>query len=364
MTENAYIHIPFCVKKCNYCAFVSYNKLQRKNAYIKTLLKEIETCYKGEQLKTLYFGGGTPSLLHFEEVNMIASRFNFADNAEVTFEANPNKLTLEYLYSLRKAGINRLSIGAQSFDVDILKQIGRLHTPKDIENAVLNARMAGFDNVSLDLIYGLPNQSIENFKQSLNLAINLGVDHISLYGLKIEDETYFAKNLPQNLPDDDMQADMYLMAGETLRLNKYNKYEISNFSRVGFESRHNLNYWEANTYYGFGCGAHGYENSVRYENQTELEKYIENPFKKLSLTKLTKQDKQEETIFLGFRKSEGIDINAIKRDFDYDFDNQNSAAIAQYLDSGHIVKTTKGYALSDIGFLLSNEILCRLLRDA
>lgn len=361
MTENAYIHIPFCVKKCNYCAFVSYSKLQRKKNYINALLEEIKTNYKGEPLKTLYFGGGTPSLLAVEEVKKLVSKFRLTENAEVTFEVNPNKLTLEYLRALRSAGINRLSIGAQSFDAKILKQIGRLHTPDDIENAVKNARKAGFTNISLDLIYGLPNQSIENFEESLNLAVKLGVEHISLYGLKIEEGTYFAQNLPPNLPDDDAQADMYLLAGDVLRFNGYDKYEISNFCREGFVSRHNLNYWNANTYYGFGCGAHGYENDIRYENQTSLEKYIEKPVEKLSSEHLSEQEKREEKIFLGFRKAEGIDTIALKRDFGYDFDKINGASIVKFLDSGHVVKTTRGYALSDKGFLVSNVILCQFV---
>lgn len=361
MTENAYIHIPFCVKKCNYCAFVSYSKLQKKNDYVKALVKEISANYKEELLQTLYFGGGTPGLLSINDVTQIVSPFKLKSTTEVTFEVNPNKLSYDFLTALRKAGINRLSIGAQSFDNAILKQIGRLHSSEDIEIAVKNARKAGFDNISLDLIYGLPNQSLKNFEQSLNSAIKLGVEHISLYGLKIEDGTFFAQNLPQNLPDDDLQADMYLLASEFLRSAGFKKYEISNFCRDGFESRHNLNYWDANTYYGFGCGAHGYENKIRYENENDLENYIQNPLKKLSKTHLTQQNILEEMIFLGFRKAEGIDIHVLKEQFNYDFYKSNRELIKLFLGSKHLLKTQRGYAFSDNGFLLSNEILCQFV---
>jgi len=361
MTENAYIHIPFCVKKCNYCAFVSYNKLQRKKDYINALLLEIQENYKLEPLKTLYFGGGTPSLLSIDDVTRIMREFKFSSGAEVTFEVNPNKLTYEYLCGLFQSGINRLSIGAQSFNPDILKLIGRLHSPADIEQAVENARRAGFENISLDLIYGLPNQTIQDFETSLKCAVELGVEHISLYGLKIEEGTFFAQNLPKNLPDDDLQADMYLLAGDVLRPAGYNKYEISNFSKPGFESRHNLNYWNANTYYGFGCGAHGYENGIRYENHTDLEKYIANYSEKLSSTVLSEKEKQEEAVFLGFRKAEGINLKDLKCRFGYDFEKLHSEDIRTFSAGGHVVKTEHGYAFSDSGFLLSNEILCRFI---
>ena len=361
MVKNVYIHIPFCVQKCNYCAFVSYSKLQRKKAYIESLLKEITSNYKGEELNTLYFGGGTPSLLTVDEVKSILEKFNISKQTEVTFEVNPNRLNFDYLKKLREIGVNRLSIGAQTFDSDILKFIGRLHTPNDINEAVKNAKIAGFENISLDLIYGLPMQTLDIFESSLNMVVNLDVEHISLYGLKIEDGTVFETMQFDNLPDDDMQADMYLLAGNILNSAGYKKYEISNFSKKGFESKHNLNYWDANTYYGFGCGAHGYVTDFRYENEFDLEKYIQNPFAKISQTKLTSQEKIEEFIFLGFRKSSGINIQLLKEKFNYDFEMENQASLEKYISTGHIVRTENGYAFSDDGFLLSNEILCEFL---
>lgn len=361
MTKNAYIHVPFCVKKCNYCAFTSFNKLLRKSDYVDALFKEIKEKYKGEELNTLYFGGGTPSLLSIDDVKKIMSCFNFENCAEITFEVNPNKLKVEYLRSLYDLGVNRLSIGAQSFDNEILKIIGRLHTLDDIKLAVKSARVVGFNNISLDLIYGLPSQSLQNFENSLKQAIALNIEHISLYGLKIEEGTVFAKQIPENLPDDDMQADMYLLATDVLCRAGYEKYEISNFAKRGFYSRHNLNYWNANTYYGFGCGAHGYEDDCRYENQIDLEEYIKNPLIKLANTKITQQEKIEEEIFLGFRKAEGINVKRLIDIYGYDFETINKDKINLFLENDYIFRTQDGYALSDKGFLLSNEILCEFL---
>lgn len=361
MIKNAYIHIPFCVQKCNYCAFVSYNRLQRKKTYIRALINEIQSNYKGEELKTLYFGGGTPSLLTIDEVRDIISCFNITIDTEVTFEVNPNKLKLDYLIGLKQLGINRLSIGAQTFESDILKFIGRLHTTNDITDAVKNARFAGFENISLDLIYGLPSQTLKSLEDSLNKAIQLNVDHISLYGLKIEEGTPFSIMSFDNLPDDDMQADMYLLASDVLKNAGFEKYEISNFSKNRLYSHHNLNYWDANTYYGFGCGAHGYENDYRYENEIDLEKYIENPLLKKVKTQLTQQEKIEESIFLGFRKASGIDAVQLEQKYNYNFEKNNKAAIEKFISSGYLVKTDRGYSFSDEGFLLSNEILCGFL---
>ena len=303
MAKNAYIHIPFCKSKCNYCTFVSFNALNSKPAYLEALKSEIQSTYQGENLETLYFGGGTPSLLSIDEFKELlslfdntphpkpspsrgegASRSNLNINipTEITVEINPEGITEEYLSELNKLGVNRISIGSQTFDDEKLKLIGRRHSAREIETAVNLARNAGFNNISLDLIYGLPTQSIEGFKADLEKAVGLGVEHISLYGLKIEKGCYFYKNTPKDLPDNDLQADMYLTAIERLTKNGFEHYEISNFAKKGFESRHNLNYWNNNTYYGFGLSASGYLNKTRYTNETNLKKYIKNPLSKMS----------------------------------------------------------------------------------
>ena len=217
-------------------------------------------------------------------------------------ELNPEDVDEKYLENLLGIGVNRLSFGCQTFDDAILKQINRRHNSEQVKKVVKTAQKVGFDNISLDFIYGLPNQTTEMFLADLKQAAELGLKHISLYGLKIEEGCYFYKNMPQNLPDDDVQADMYLAAVELLQSLGFEHYEVSNFAKKNFESRHNLNYWENAEYYGFGAGAHGYNSGERYENQTNLEKYFEKPIEKINSHKLSNQEKLEEEIFLGLRK--------------------------------------------------------------
>ena len=215
MPKSAYIHIPFCIQKCKYCSFVSYIQKDNIEEYLNALIKEIENSYKGEALDTVYFGGGTPSILKAEFVETILNHLKFNDNTEITFELNPDDADLEYLKFLRKIGINRLSMGAQTFDNKILKSIGRRHNSEETIKAVDYAKQAGFSNISLDLIYGLPAQTDDILKNDLDIITSLDIQHISTYGLKIEEPSYFYKYLPKELPDDDMQADMYIF------INKY-----------------------------------------------------------------------------------------------------------------------------------------------
>lgn len=364
MVKNAYIHIPFCKSKCYYCSFVSYNRLELKEQYIRALQKQIAAEYKGEKLNTLYFGGGTPSLLTITELKSIIELLNFEDNAEITIEVNPDSVDLNYLNELRQLGFNRLSIGSQTFDDEILSLIGRRHNSEQIKIAVKNAKQAGFDNISLDFIYGLPTQDIKGFENDLKTALNLDVQHISLYGLKIEKGCYFYKNPPEDYtPDLDLQADMYLKAVEILKNNKFNHYEISNFGGKcvdkSFTSSHNLNYWDNNTYYGFGCAASGYGDNVRYTNKSDLEKYIANPLKKDVKHELPEQEILEEAIFLGFRKLSGINIKEINQKFNIDFGDKYSNILAKY--SEFFIKTDAGYALTLDGIMLSNEILAEFI---
>ena len=355
MVKSAYIHIPFCKSKCKYCSFISFPKLELKEKYLEALKSENKVNYKGELLNTLYFGGGTPSLLTVDEFGDLIELFKIDENTEITAELNPETLTPEYLKGLQKIGINRISLGCQTFDDEILKTIGRRHDSKQVEEAVWYAKDAGFDNISLDFIYGLPNQTIEGFEKDLKRAIELGVQHISLYGLKIDEGCYFALHYPENLPDDDMQADMYLKAVEILK--DFEHYEVSNF---GKPSRHNLNYWNNENYYGFGVAAHGYVGDIRYSNTETLEKYIENPLKHDTEKVLTKQEKLEEEIFLGFRKMNGIDISLINEKFNIDFERKYSDILEKY--SKYFIKTNKGYALNIEGILISNTILSEFLQ--
>ena len=377
MVESAYIHIPFCKSKCAYCSFVSFNRLEKITGYVYALLKDISDNYCGEKLRTLYFGGGTPSLLPIDLLSKIIKKFKFQNNYELTMEINPDDANLEYFSALKSLGVNRLSLGSQTFDDEILKLIGRRHDSGAIENAVKLAKEAGFTNISVDLIYGLPLQTLDSLKNDLEKFLELDIQHISTYGLKIEEGSKFSRYyscnrlaptlaLPRGegtveicLPDDDAQADMYELINNTLEKNGYYRYEVSNFAKSGYESKHNLNYWDNNEYYGFGCAAHGYVDGIRYSNYSTLDEYMAKPSTHELGHTLSQQEKLEEEIFLGFRKTSGININKINELFGIDFDNKYKNILEKYKD--FIEPTSNGYTLNLNGVLISNLILSEFI---
>ena len=359
MPKACYIHIPFCRGKCKYCSFVSFNKQELITGYIYSLLKEISENYKGEQLNTLYFGGGTPSLLPIDLLSKLVKKFIFTPEAEITIEVNPDDCSLDYLRTLKELGFNRLSIGSQTFDDDLLKLIGRRHNSEQIIKTVEYAKLSGFKNISLDLIYGLPNQTTEGLRQDLEKFIELDIQHISTYGLKIEGGSYWGANKPDNVPDNDTQADMYEGVNEVLTKAGFERYEVSNFAKKGFESRHNLIYWNNDEYYGFGVSAHGYVDGIRYSNYCTLEEYMDNPLKHEYGRILNDKEKLEEEIFLGFRKTDGVDVKKIMDKFGIDFGVKYKNILEKYSD--YIIKTPHGYAFNLKGTMLSNEILPEFL---
>lgn len=358
MATSAYIHIPFCKKKCKYCSFISFSSTEKILGYIFALLKEIDTYYKGEELKTLYFGGGTPSLVDIDLLKKVIKKFKLAPNCEVTLEMNPEDANLDYLKKLHEIGINRLSIGAQTFDDEILKKIGRRHNSDQIIKTVALAKDSGFENISLDLIYGLPDMF--DIKNDLITICNQEIQHISTYGLKIEEMSYWGKNLPENIPDDDSQADMYLEINDYFEKNGFYRYEISNFAKKGYESKHNLNYWNNDEYYGFGVSAHGYIDGIRYSNYSTLEEYMNNPARHACGHVQTEKEKLEEEIFLGFRKSTGINIKDIDHKYNIVFEEKYKNVLEKFMPK-YIEKTTSGYNLTLEGVLLSNNILSEFL---
>ncbi len=362
MVKNVYIHVPFCRQKCRYCSFISYPAPERKPDYLRALEAEITSGYHGEHLETLYFGGGTPSLLAPQELERIIGLFQTSENTEITVEVNPENITAEYLDHIRQCGVNRISIGCQTFDDKILVNIGRRHSSKQVEAVLKSARSAGFKNISLDFIYGLPGQNAGDFLSDLKHGTDLGVEHISLYGLKIDEGCYFYLHRPDNLPDDDIQAEMYLNAISFLEPAGFKHYEISNFAKPGYESRHNLNYWSNNSYYGFGAAAHGYIGNVRYFNRENLDEYIANPCEHADRKILTNQEILEEEIFLGFRKMDGINVRSVNEKFSIDFDKQYKKVIDKYLMYGYLAKTSGGYKLTNSGILVSNFILADFLQ--
>ncbi len=362
MPNSVYIHVPFCKSKCHYCSFVSFPKLELKEQYLNKLEEEIIANYQGEKLETLYFGGGTPSLLTPKDFNRIITFFNITDKTEVTAELNPEGVNEKFLQELFKTGVNRLSLGCQTFNDDILKLINRRHNSNQVVKAVQTAQKVGFKNISLDFIYGLPMQTESMFYDDLKFAIDLGIAHISLYGLTIEKGSYFYVHKPENLPDEDLQADMYLGAVNLLTSSGFEHYEISNFSLPGFNSRHNMVYWDNKEYYGFGVAAHGYVKDIRYGNKESIEDYISNPIEHSQKRIETDKDKLEEEIFLGFRRiKKGINVSAINEKYLIDFESKYKKVIDKYLSVNFLKKTPQGYALTPQGALLSNTILAEFL---
>ncbi len=359
MVNCVYIHIPFCEKKCHYCSFCSFPLLSYKEKYLNALVKEIKHHYKNETLNTLYIGGGTPSLLNNNEIEKILNCFNYNSNCEITIEANPNSLSLNKIIEYKNLGINRISIGVQSFDDNILKSIGRLHTKKDIYNVIEWLNKADFENYNIDLIYGLPNQSIINWEKTLDEAIMINPKHISTYGLKIEEGTYFNKNKPNNLPDENMQAEMYAILINKLK--NYVHYEFSNFAQSEkYYSKHNLAYWKRNFYYGFGLSASGFIENKRYTNTFNLKEYLNNPINK-TYEILSKQNEIEEEFFLGLRIKEGINFNYINKKYKINISEKYRPLFEKFISQGLMKKTKNGVKLTTKGILVSNEILCEFI---
>ncbi len=359
MIKHAYIHIPFCIRKCHYCSFVSGLNIEHKDLYINALLKEINKKYKGDRLKTLYIGGGTPSLLAGFDIKKIIKPFNFDNNYELTIEANPETISQDKCKLYADMGINRISLGIQTFNGNILDIIGRKHGEKDIYKAIDDIKSAGFKNISADLIYGLPSQTLNDFKSDLQKVVNLEIPHISTYGLKIEDNSYFGKNPPPLLPDEDLQAQMYLFLCEFLKQNKFIHYEISNFSKRNYHSRHNCAYWRNKNYYGFGLNASGYENDIRYKNTSDFYMYVNNPFLKEEEFRLTKKEILEEEIFLALRLKKGININQINKKFNIDFITKYHLILKKYQEL--LITNNNNCFLTEKGFLISNNIMSEFI---
>ena len=329
-----YIHIPFCAKKCNYCDFISFeNKNNMIEEYINALKKEIEEFdFSKYEVTTIYLGGGTPSYIkenYIVEIlelikNKISTNKTKWDDIEITIEVNPGTVTKEKLKAYKNIGINRLSIGLQSTNDKLLKQIGRIHNYEEFLNTYNLAKKIGFNNINVDLMIALPNQTIEDIKESLEKIVSLDPNHISVYSLIVEEETLIAQQLEEGkieLPSDDGERRMYWYVKDFLELSGYNHYEISNFSKNGKESKHNLNCWNQEEYIGFGLASHSYIDGIRFCNISNLEKYIENinnlDFNKNKIIeeKQTKEDMEKEFMMLGFRKIEGVDISKFKEKY-------------------------------------------------
>lgn len=371
-----YIHIPFCKQKCYYCDFVSYsNKCSEVKEYIESLKKEIEEFdFSNYKVTSIYIGGGTPSYIDSIYIVEILSELKeklkcnlieFKD-IEITIEVNPGTVDAKKLNDYKKLGINRLSIGLQSTKNNILKKIGRIHTYQEFLEIYKLARETGFKNINIDLMIGIPGQKIGDLKNTLQDIIKLEPEHISVYSLIIEENTPIEKMLENGeikLPDEDLERNMYWYVKNTLELNGYNHYEISNFAKLGKESRHNLNCWNQEEYIGFGVAAHSYLNGIRFSNTINVEEYIqhiENNRKEENIQieeSQSLEDKKNEFMMLGFRKIQGVDIARFKEKF---IDNpiflyreKLNKLVEEGLievDLNHIKLTNKGIDLANLVF--------------
>lgn len=304
---SIYIHIPFCNTICSYCDFckMHYNE-SWANDYIKELAKEIKNNYKNEAIKTIYIGGGTPSALKEYQIEALLSLLDIfnKDNPEITFECNVENITEEKLMILKKYGVNRLSIGVQTFNPKFLKYLNRNHNDQLINEVIKTAKEIGFTNISIDLIYALKEQTLEELREDLNKYLKLDINHISTYSLIIEPNTKLYINKEINI-DEDLDYEMYNLITTTLKEHGFNHYEISNFAKKDHESKHNLIYWNNEQYYGFGLGASGYINNTRYDNTRSINNYLKGEYRK-EINALTVEQEMQYEMILGLRKIEGV----------------------------------------------------------
>ena len=371
---GVYIHIPFCRSKCDYCDFYSLAGQEgRMDDYLKALIahmKETGPLTRGNQVDTVYFGGGTPS--YFGEKRLrellrtVAKRFDLAKDAEITVECNPDSVEPKMLQNLRRAGVNRISLGVQSANPCELSSLHRPHDFEQVKAAVKAVRGAKFKNLSLDLIYGLPGQDLAGWKDTVEQALALEPEHLSCYGLKVESGTPldYRVSRGEKLPDDDQQADMYLWMVERLGEAGYRQYEISNFARAGFQSRHNLKYWMGRPYVGFGPGAHSDFGGRRYSFVRDLEKYISGVLGGGAVIDesdlIPQRERGSEYLMLRLRTTRGIEEWEYRREFFMNFDPLEQK-LEEYERQGWAERHDRRWNLTPKGFLVSNQLIGELL---
>jgi oxygen-independent coproporphyrinogen III oxidase len=371
-----YVHLPFCRRKCHYCSFISFAQREADiPAYLETLGKELQLRTNHEHITSIYLGGGTPSLVPVKSLekllDVIGELCTVDKSAEISMEANPGTVNEEYLSAIRQLGINRLSLGVQSFEDDELKMLGRIHTADEAVKAVYLARNAGFDNLNLDLIYGLPGQTEKDWQKSLIAALKLTPEHLSLYALTLEADTpmqTLINNGSLTLVDADMSADLYELAEDMLGERGYRHYEISNWAQDRRECRHNLVYWHNLPYLGIGVAAHSCLNGHRMANTSNLDEYL-SVFSGTSSYKPEMDEKIDpalelaETIILGFRLDEGIKKEKISKRYGIDITEKFHVQIKEMTDAGLLVQKDGHIKLTSRGRLLSNQVFYRFLPE-
>ena len=362
-----YVHVPFCRRKCNYCAF--YSKVgseSERSAYTDALTREINLRGDNSAIETIYFGGGTPTTLELEQLERIICaihrNFNVETCAEITIEANPGTVDKNYLRGLRALGFNRLSLGVQSFNDFLLKILGRIHNSRAAIDTVELAKIF-FANVSVDLMYGLPNQTLDNVRRDLEQVKRLDIQHVSIYGLEVEEGTRFYEldHVGKlNLPDETICADMYDLITTTLPAQGYRRYEISNFAKETFESRHNVGYWTGKHYFGFGAGAHSFDGTLRTSNVRDVAAYISGAVPVIEEV-ITRQAAMEEFCFLGLRMIDGISAQIFSQRFDANIFDVFGAAINKNIRHGLLEVDGDRIFLTSRGLALGNEVFADFL---
>lgn len=366
-----YVHIPFCKSKCPYCDFVSFENHENLiDDYIESVCREITSFAEEDiEVKSVFFGGGTPNLMTSSDIEKILNsatlRFLLTNNAEISIEINPEFANEKLFNDYLNIGINRLSIGVQSFDDVLLRKLGRIHDAKQSIRAYEEARLAGFKNLNIDLIYGIPGQTLTNWESDLNTINNLKPEHISVYPLTVSNSCKWGKTGIGIEQDEDLTADMYKLACDYLPAIGLSQYEISNFSKNAFECKHNLAYWKCEEYLGIGVGAHSLMDNMRYENTRSIPEYIEkiknNEQTATLKTKLSPEDIQSEIIFMNLRLNNGLNINEYEEKTGDNFLKSYKPQIASLLNDGMLSLKDRKISLTDKARPIANEVFCNFV---
>ncbi|WP_339271909.1 radical SAM family heme chaperone HemW [Paenibacillus sp. FSL K6-1330] len=375
-TEAVYIHIPFCTNKCFYCDFNSYVlKDQPVMDYLRALDKEMELTVQANspgRIKSIFVGGGTPTVLKPNEMEYFLQSVKrhfpeWWDDIEFSMEANPGTTDLEKLSVMREGGVNRISFGVQAFQNSLLTGIGRIHDTDDVYRSLENARRAGFENMSIDLMFGLPNQTLDMLAESVDKALELGLPHYSIYSLKVEENTLFHTMYQRNqlpLPDEEDELNMYLLLMERMQAAGYKQYEISNFAKPGFESRHNMTYWRNEDYYGLGAGAHGYVGRQRHVNIKGVNPYNEaanQGLPRLESFEVSREEAMEDFLMVGLRVLDGVSRSRFRQQFGTSMEEVFAGPLNKMVSAGLLDSTEDGYKLSSKGILFGNDVFAEFI---
>ena len=370
---SAYVHIPFCTQICYYCDFSKvFIKNQPVDSYLEHLLEEFQS-YDIQKLRTLYIGGGTPTALSASQLEVLldglTKNLDLSALEELTIEANPGDLDADKIAVLKNSAVNRVSLGVQTFDDKMLKKIGRSHLEKDIYENIDRLKLAGFDNISIDLIYALPGQTMEQVKENVAKAIGLDIPHMSLYSLILENHTVFMNRMRRGklpLPKEELEAEMFEYIIVELERVGFEHYEISNFSKPGFESRHNLMYWDNAEYYGIGAGASGYVNGVRYKNHGPIRHYlsaVEEGNARITEEHLSQKEQMEEEMFLGLRKKSGVSMARFEEKFGRSFDGLYGEIVRDLVQQGLMQIEGDRVRMTKRGLFLGDTVAERFILE-